>query len=433
MSGVTLEGVELDIEELLFGTGPIADEELAGVFGQTVKAETDAGQLPQPGVLWGVNKQNQVNFWMQLAAALLPVSDSPIRKLRPNLAQIPEVANVQQVPIPRPLQQAFVKNLPRLHGGHFQEAMVPMLGLSSVAEVSTKQKNQENLDKQRVTMWNPAECRKLSGNAAPFRRNLEDYMIAHPEWQVYKGQDQVTSPWCPDSCPSGSQPHQQGDSATWSWLQGLSTELQVNPESTRHVVTPIPRTKTVATSHHGKSMSHFLPGQLASGLSVAAIEKQKLDNQRVTIWNSSGGRKVSGNAAPFRQNLKEYLQMHPEWEVYTNQDKKITNMKKRKRTHSEESCTIPEGMQSSCAAVKAEAAQGKMPSPLTSWDMVVKAVVLSAAYNDDYDKLKKSGESLTSGVQIGQSQKVPIRHLQFTSQQPQVLSVSSVTVPSNTP
>ena len=42
---------------------------------------------------------------------------------------------------------------------------------------------------QRVTIYNTRERRKLSGNAAPFRRNLEAYLALHPDWELYTGQD----------------------------------------------------------------------------------------------------------------------------------------------------------------------------------------------------------------------------------------------------
>jgi len=42
---------------------------------------------------------------------------------------------------------------------------------------------------KRVTIWNWREQRKLSGNSAPFKKNLQDYLRKHPDWEEYAGQD----------------------------------------------------------------------------------------------------------------------------------------------------------------------------------------------------------------------------------------------------
>merc|ERR1711988_1102392 len=51
-------------------------------------------------------------------------------------------------------------------------------------------------------------------------------------------------------------------------------------------------------------------------------------DKRVTIWNWKENRKLSGNSAPFKKNLQEYLEKNPEWEAYIGQDMDENGRKK---------------------------------------------------------------------------------------------------------
>jgi len=72
-------------------------------------------------------------------------------------------------------------------------------------------------------------------------------------------------------------------------------------------------------------------GKIADIRNIASFEhNEQMEDRRVTVWNPITGKKLSGNAAPFRRNLQKYLASHPDWEECPDSG----DSKKRRKTSS---------------------------------------------------------------------------------------------------
>jgi hypothetical protein len=146
---------------------------------------------------------------------------------------------------------------------------------------------------KRVTLWNSVERRKISGNAAPMSKNLAVYLEKHPMCEIYTGQDKVYVPPSKQMPPPQEEPVQYFHAFSASTFGG---GLRNNSQGKLEIVLDIPR-------------EYFkeIPGE-----------------RRVTMWQKTERRKISGNAAPMEKNVIAYLSTHPECEIYDGQDKEET-------------------------------------------------------------------------------------------------------------
>eukprot|EP00182_Erythrolobus_australicus_P002707 CAMPEP_0185841202 /NCGR_PEP_ID=MMETSP1353-20130828/17509_1 /TAXON_ID=1077150 /ORGANISM="Erythrolobus australicus, Strain CCMP3124" /LENGTH=596 /DNA_ID=CAMNT_0028540627 /DNA_START=38 /DNA_END=1828 /DNA_ORIENTATION=- len=126
-------------------------------------------------------------------------------------------------------------------------------GAESEKHVKTTEGTSETRLNEHITIWNRVECRKVAGNAAPMRRNVHKYLAAHPECEIYCGQDK----------------------------------------------------------------ERMAVGEVDARTGRVIVR----ENEHIAIWHRSERRKITGNAAPLRQNLEAYLKRNPLCEVYAGQDK----------------------------------------------------------------------------------------------------------------
>ena len=130
---------------------------------------------------------------------------------------------------------------------------------------------------KRVEIWNRKLGRRLAGNVAPYRRNLDQYLRKHPECELYTGQE-----------ATGDEPG--SDSGGESEQDESESEESESAES---------------SEDESDDDADLSPQQ-----------------RRVTLWNAKTKKKVTGNNAPMAKNLNACLKRHPDYQVYTGQDGK---------------------------------------------------------------------------------------------------------------
>merc|ERR1719460_899585 len=86
-------------------------------------------------------------------------------------------------------------------------------------------------------------------------------------------------------------------------------------------------------ARESKRVLSFTPKREEQKRIEESMEDDPAAEKRVTIWNWREQRKLSGNSAPFKKNLKEYIRKHPDWEEYVGQDKDDVTGKKLAAKH----------------------------------------------------------------------------------------------------
>lgn len=258
-------------------------------------------------------------------------------------------------------------------------------------------------DDEHVTVWEPSSGKTVAGNAAPYRRNLKSWLVAHPGWEEKADElksskrrsaarrsraaaDAFAALCCYPvartlATEAARYLHALGDGEhkseeammlwtndDWVRLQDalfrLGQELhgnkpictQVDESKWAHVTAQIGGSKMQGTvvycAHHmltrgieksrremgmgstfggtsvgdgemdgfgrrGGDSSNFgpssLPVNMAFGGSFLEKSFRAPREPRVTVWNPSNGRTISGNAAPCRRNLETWMRQHPGW------------------------------------------------------------------------------------------------------------------------
>jgi len=290
-------------------------------------------------------------------------------------------------------------------------------------------------DDEHVTVWEPATGKTVAGNAAPYRRNLAQWLAAHPGWEekadelksskrrsaarrakaaaaafaalcqnapvaarlTAEIEERVTqltrlsgnrevvdagdSDWSSEEYVrleealsrlgeelmalteadfnlQWSQSDAQG-SARWTAIAAIvstsKTELEVLRRGLAILSRAIEHTARLPGSaadgerSRGTAFPVSLRGGAAGGGAMIPTELPSLSlppasvsflersfraprEPRITVWEPSTGRTVSGNAAPCRRNLEQWIAQHPGWEP--KQDEHLSSSRRARNRKS---------------------------------------------------------------------------------------------------
>ena len=92
----------------------------------------------------------------------------------------------------------------------------------------------------------------------------------------------------------------------------LSSEANMPDNSSSYSIMPMCEEETQVQSPKTiMDISRIFTGGISPSTLLKSVEGDDENaEKRVTIWNTRENRKLSGNSAPFKKNLHEYLQKH---------------------------------------------------------------------------------------------------------------------------
>jgi len=161
----------------------------------------------------------------------------------------------------------------------------------------------------------------------------------------------------PDDAYMSSEADMSDNSSSYSFMPMGEDENRVESPKT---IMDVPRIFTGRNSPSTPKTDKSVEGDDDNG------------EKRVTIWNWREKRKLSGNSAPFKKNLHEYLRKHPDWEEYRGQDKdmngKKLSPKKRREQNANSTPSTPQATPTK--APMPEPAKHHLPEPVDISDAV---------------------------------------------------------------
>lgn len=144
----------------------------------------------------------------------------------------------------------------------------------------------------------------------------------------------------------------------------------------------------------------------------STIDDDGVDNaeKRVTIWNWREKRKLSGNSAPFKKNLHEYLRKHPDWEEYQGQDKDMNGKKltpKKRREQNNNNASVPSTPTSNPPATPTKA---PMPEPSAPQMPAIEVTETVALYvHSEEDLLLRRASEMASRRRLIEEEEARMR------------------------